>query len=290
MLLAKLKRLLRIAVVVLQRDFHRQRSRVVGQFPVGFEVDGLIVQHRLPAVQMLDELRDAAAVQELVVLHRVHALIGQVDLQALVQERQLAQPLRQRVVIVGGFHHDRGIRLERDARAGFPAGFARPQQRTFGMAAGKFHLPGITLAPDFQLQPLGERVYAAHAHAMQSARYLVALGIELAAGVQLGHHDFRGRYAFLVHIHRDAAAVVDHRYGIIDMNRYIHLRAIAGQGFVHGIVHHLVNQVMQPHLASRADIHGRPEAYGLQTFQNLDAAGIVNFRCAGFVQRRCHWV
>ena len=100
----------RIAVVILQRDFHRQSSRVVRQFPVGFEVDGLVVQHRLAAVQMLDELRDAAAVQELVALHRVHALIGQVDFQAFVQERQLAQPLRQRVVIIGGLHHDRGIR------------------------------------------------------------------------------------------------------------------------------------------------------------------------------------
>jgi len=273
----------RIAVVILQRDFHRQRSRIVGQLPVGFEVDGLFVQHRLAAVQVPDELRDAAKVKEFVVLHRIDALVAQVDLQALVQERQLAQPLRQRVVVIGGFHHDGGIRLERNARAGLAAGFARPHQRTFGMAAGKLHLPGIALAPDLQFQPLGERVHAAYADAVQATRYFVALGIELAAGVQFGHHHFRRRDAFLVHIHRDAAAVIRHRYGIVDMNDHVDLRAIAGQGLIDGVVHHLVNQVMQPHLTGRADIHSRPQAHGLQTFQNLDTAGIVNLRGAAFV-------
>ena len=101
---------LRIAVVVLQRDFHRQRAAVVRQLAFGFEVDGLLVQHGLAVVQMLDELRDAAAVQKLVALHRIHALIGQRDFEALVQERQLAQPLRQRVVIERGLHHDGRIR------------------------------------------------------------------------------------------------------------------------------------------------------------------------------------
>ena len=36
----------------------------------GLEVDRLFVQHRLAAVEMLDELRDAAAVEELVRLYR----------------------------------------------------------------------------------------------------------------------------------------------------------------------------------------------------------------------------
>ena len=53
---------------------------------------------------MLDELRDAADVLELLVLALARlgvgrALVGQVNLQALVQERELAQPLRQRVVV-----------------------------------------------------------------------------------------------------------------------------------------------------------------------------------------------
>ncbi len=82
---------LAVAVVVLEGDFHGERA-AVGQLPLSFEVDRLVVQHSFAAVQVLDELGDAAAVMKLVRLDRVHALVGQGDPQALVQERQLAQP------------------------------------------------------------------------------------------------------------------------------------------------------------------------------------------------------
>ena len=72
----------------------------VGQLALAFEVDGLLVQHALAAVQVLDELGDAAAVDGTrAILTRIRALVGQRDLQALVQERHLAQALRQRVVV-----------------------------------------------------------------------------------------------------------------------------------------------------------------------------------------------
>ena len=80
-----------------------RQHAAVGQLALAFEIDRLVVQHRLAAVQMLDELGDAAAVVKLVLLGRFGALVGQSDLEAFVQERQLAQPLRQRVVVeLGG--------------------------------------------------------------------------------------------------------------------------------------------------------------------------------------------
>ena len=67
------------------------------------------------------------------------------------------------------------------------------------------------------MQLFGERVDAAHADAVQAAGNFVAVGIELAAGVQLGHDDLRRRDAFFfVHIDRDAAAVIDDRNRIVD--------------------------------------------------------------------------
>ena len=48
-----------VAVVVLQRDLHGHAVAL------GFHVDRLVVQHVLAAVQVLDELRDAAVVLEL---------------------------------------------------------------------------------------------------------------------------------------------------------------------------------------------------------------------------------
>ena len=190
--------LLRVAVVVLQRDFHRQHA-AVRQFALAFEVDRLVVQHALAAVQVLDEFADAARVEELVRLHRLHALVGQRDLQALVQERQLAQPLRQRVVVELRRLHDRRVGLEGDLRAGLRARLARPASAApCGMPRSYSCSQVDPVAPDLQLQRLGQRVDAAHAHAVQPARNFVAVRIELAAGVQLGHHDFRRRHAFFL--------------------------------------------------------------------------------------------
>ena len=74
-----------VAVVVLQRDLHRH---VVA---LGFHVDRLVVQHLLAAVQVLDELGDAAGVLELGALGfaglRVGgALVGQRDLRPLFRK------------------------------------------------------------------------------------------------------------------------------------------------------------------------------------------------------------
>ena len=111
-----------VRVVVLERDLHPQRA--VRQLALAFEIDRLVVQDRLAAVQVLDELRDAAAEDEFGRLLRIHALVRQRDLEALVQKRQLPQPRRQRVVIEYRDLHDGGVGLERDARAGLPARLA----------------------------------------------------------------------------------------------------------------------------------------------------------------------
>ena len=134
-------------------------------------------------------------------------------------------------------------------RAGFAPALARALQGSFAAcAAGEFLLPGVAFAPDFQLQPLGESVDAGNADTVQSAGDFVAFGIELAAGVQLGHHDFSRRDALLfVHVHGNAAAVIDDRHGIIDVNGDVDWCAIPRQRFIHGVVHHFVDEVMQSH-------------------------------------------
>ena len=80
---------------------------------------------------------------------------------------------------------------------------------------------------------------------MQTAGNLVAVGIELAAGVQLRQHDLRGRDAFLVHVDGNAAAVVDNRDRVVDVDRDVDLGRVPGQRFVDGVVDDLVDQVMQ---------------------------------------------
>ena len=75
-----------------------QRDLQCHSVALGFHVNGLIVQHLLAAVQMLDEFRDAAGVFEFVALGLSSlgvggALIGERDEQTLVQKGQLAQAL-----------------------------------------------------------------------------------------------------------------------------------------------------------------------------------------------------
>ena len=88
------KNILGVAVVVLHRDFH------VHLLALALHVDGRIVQDAFAAIQVLDEFGDAAGESKLGLL--IAALIFERDFQALVQEGQLAQALRQRVVAVDG--------------------------------------------------------------------------------------------------------------------------------------------------------------------------------------------
>ena len=105
-----------VGVVVLQRDLH---GDVVA---LGFHVDGLVVQHLLALVEVLDELGDAADVLELLVLALAGlgvggAFVGERDLEALVEEGELAQPLGQRVVVVLGDGEDGLVGQEVDLGA-----------------------------------------------------------------------------------------------------------------------------------------------------------------------------
>ena len=78
-----------VAVVPLQRDLH------VDAVAVALHVDRLLVDGALVLVQVLDERDDAAVVLELVALR--FALVVERDENARVQERQLAETLRERV-------------------------------------------------------------------------------------------------------------------------------------------------------------------------------------------------
>ena len=78
-----------VAVVVLQRDLHLDVPLLA------FEVEDLGVDGRLVLVQVLDELDDAALVEEGVAA--AVPLVLDDDLETLVEERELAQPIRQRV-------------------------------------------------------------------------------------------------------------------------------------------------------------------------------------------------
>ena len=111
---------------------------------------------------------------------------------------------------------------------------------------------------------------------MQTAGNLVGTFVELTTGVQYGHYNLQSALSlFLVHVHGDTATIVLHGYAIVFVNRYLDVCTISGQCLVDGVVHSLVNEVVQTLLADVADVHGGALAYSFQTLKNLDVGGAV---------------
>ena len=255
-----------VAVVPLQRDLG------VDAVLLAAHVDRLLVDRRLVLVQVRDERDDAAFVVELVAL--AVALVVERDENAAVQERELAQALRQDVEAEDRRLENLRVGLEGDLRAA-PLRRAGDFERGRRRAALVGLLVDLAVAPDFEVERLRQRVDDRDADAVQTAGHLVAVVVELAAGVQHGQHDFGGRLAARVQVDRNAAAVVDDGDRAVDVNRDVDLIAEAGQRFVDRVVDDFVDEMMQPRRPGRPDVHRGPLADGLEPFEDLDFVGAV---------------
>jgi hypothetical protein len=114
-----------VAVVPLQGDFGFDAVLRA------FHEDRLVVDVRLVLVQVLDERDDAAFVLELVAL--AVAFVVERDEDAAVEERELAQALRQRVEAVLGGFEDLRVGPERDLRAARVASCRRASRSAVGV-------------------------------------------------------------------------------------------------------------------------------------------------------------
>ena len=61
------------------------------------------------------------------------------------------------------------------------------------------------------------------------------------------------------------------------MDDHVHLVAVASQGFVNGVIHHLKYHVMQTGaVIGIANVHPRPFAHGIQPFQDFNTRRVVS--------------
>src|SRR5690606_24774874 len=150
-------------------------------------------------------------------------------------------------------------------------------QRRHRLAHGVFLAVVVAVAPDVEGELLAERIDHRDADAVQAAGHLVAVVVELTAGVQLGHDDLRRRDAlFLVDVDGDAAAVVGHRDRTVLVDGHGDVVGVAGQGLVDRVVDHLEHHVVQAGaVVDVADVHPGPLAHGFEAAQHGDPAGIV---------------
>ena len=126
------------------------------------------MKRRFTAIQMFYELRDSAAVIKVFGPDVLAAFVRKGDLQTSVEERHLPEPLGQRVKIELRGIHDRGICLKSDLGASLIR-FAGFRKRRFRNPALVVLFPGRLIAPDFYMQALCKRIYAAYAHSVETA-------------------------------------------------------------------------------------------------------------------------
>ena len=173
------------------------------------------------------------------------------------------------------------VRLEADPGAAAVVDLAEVLELALGMAALERHAIELLAARDLDLEPRGQRIHHRHADAVQAARGLVNLGVELAAGMQRAHDDFeRGFFReFRMRIDRNAAAVVGHGQESVGAQFHFDEGGMARQRLVHGIVDDLGEQMVQRLFVGAADIHAGPAPYRLEAFQHLDIGrGVAGFR------------
>ena len=134
----------------------------------------------------------------------------------------------------------------------------------------------LPVAAHLHMQFRRERIHATHAHAVQTARHLIGVLVELTARVQHGHHHLQRTLVLLrVHVHGDTATVVLHRDRVIFVYRNLYMVAEARQRLVYRVVHHLIHQVVQTLLRDVADVHCRTLPHCLQTFEHLNTRTII---------------
>src|SRR5262249_492230 len=162
-----------IPLVVLESDLDLDVA------PTALEVQHLGMHRRLVLVDVLDELTDAPGVVEADLLFV--SLVLELDLEPLVEEGELAQPVGENVEAEGRDLEDLGVRVEANRRPSVRRLLAG-LQITLGLAAIVALRVEATVAPDLDLEPFGQGVHDGHSDAVEAAGYLVHRTLELTAG------------------------------------------------------------------------------------------------------------
>ena len=128
----------------------------------------------------------------------------------------------------------------------------------------------LSIAADFNLQPLGKGIYNRCAYAVQTAGYLVSAAAELAARMQDRKYDLnRRKSGFFLSINRNATTVILYRDRIVRIDLHLNVAAVSSERLVHGVVYYLIHQVMEASYRCAAYIHTRTLSDRLQSLQYL---------------------
>jgi hypothetical protein len=155
---------------------------------------------------------------------------------------------------------------------------------------GERHRVALPAARHLNVQPLAQRVHHRDAHPVQPRAHLVpgVLSAKLAARVQDGQYRLERRAAGLhVQVARDAAPVVLHGDPAVGVQLHLDRRRVPRKRLVDRVVHDLVDEVVQPTGACRANVHTRSLAHRLETLEHGDLLSAVILPHALVRNRAC---
>ena len=260
-----------VAVVVLHGDLGNTGALLAPH------VDDLIVDGI--GVLVLNEEADKGADTALkaeIVLAVVAVLVGlalvaEDDAHTRVEEGLLAQTAEQGLVLKDRLLEDGGIGLEGHLHTVRTVGRSPLALEGAGHVAS-FKPLGVVLTVHrvVQLQPFRQSVHDRRAHAVETARDLVAAAAEFSARVEDGINHLGGRNTLLgVDTARDASAVVNDGDAIALVDDDLDLVTVPRQSLVDGVIHDLIDQVMQAADGGGTDVHTGALTHRLQALQHL---------------------
>jgi hypothetical protein len=135
----------------------------------------------------------------------------------------------------------------------------------------------FAFATHFHFEPLGDRIYALRADTVETTGDLVGAFAELTTGVEVGHHQLKGRDLILrVYVDRDAATVVLNGARAVVVDADSDLRAMAGEGFIDRVIDDFENTVVEAAFVGVADIHIGAFTDTFETFELLDFGRVID--------------
>ena len=207
---AKRQDLVVVAVVVLQDDIDERLRRVCREITTGFGMNDLLV-----LAELLNEFLDAVLVEKRFLLRwstrsSVRVISSPGFRNASSRKRLARRSNLNSVVIVKIVGSGRKV-------ISVPVFFlflTSPMTLELlrRLAALEGHVINLAVARDFDLEPIGKRVDAFRADAVQTAGIFVGALAEFSARVQIRQDQLDRRHLeFRMHVDRNAAAVVAHR-------------------------------------------------------------------------------
>ena len=94
-----------------------------------------------------------------------------------------------------------------------------------------------------------------------------------------GQHNLQRRFMhLLMHIHRDAAAIILDTNGVVCLDGDKNLVGITGKSLVDRVVNHLIHKMMKPSHRGVTNIHRRSLANCFQAFEHLNVICLIFLR------------